>query len=240
MKFLLCIPAYNEGKIIKETVLKLVQILDSLNGLDWQIVVADNASNDDTSFKVSSINNKKVSVIKIEEKGKGNAVIETAKSFSPEYFGFIDADLSADPKHILSFIDILSVTDNDVVIGSRFKDKSLVNRGVFRTLTSKIFNILQYLILGLDYKDTQCGLKIMNKKGLNSLIKTKEKGWFFDIEFLSICRINNVKIYESAVEWNEFYYPDRKPKLNVILDGLKSVVLLLKIKKRISNEKRSF
>ena len=166
----------------------------------------------------------------MQEKGKGVAICHAASKSDSDYFGFIDADLSADPESILPILDILVEKEVDVVIGSRFVDTSLVKRDFFRSFTSRVFNLLQRAILGLSFKDTQCGLKIMNKKGVQSLVQCREKGWFFDLEFLYLARINKLHVYEYPISWDEFrFYKERKSKLN-FSDSFYAIVAMFRIR----------
>lgn len=237
MKFVLCIPAYNEASIICQTIETLKNILGNLDtDINWEIIVADNASNDNTKQLVEGLNDSRVKVFSVVQKGKGIAIRCVANAIDADFFGFIDADLSAEPSAILEMIKNIKDSKCDVVIGSRLLDPAKVNRGFFRTLSSKIFNRLQYMILGLNIKDTQCGLKIMNRNGLAVFRKCEENSWFFDMEFLALAIRGNLKILELPIEWEEFRYAGRKTKLSVLRDGLKSLVAMFRIRNRIKNK----
>lgn len=235
MIFSLVIPVHNEGSIIVQTINKIISVLSKLPiGVDWDVVVVDNGSEDDTRDKVLSMNSSRINLLSMEDKGKGLAICYAAKKSKADFFGFIDADLSADPESILLMLDMLMNNKVDIVIGSRFVDVSIVNRDFFRTLTSKIFNLLQRVILGLDFKDTQCGLKIMNKKGLDSLVLCGEKGWFFDLEFLYLAKINKLIVKECPVSWEEFrYYQERKSKLK-FLDSFRAILAMFRIRNKFN------
>jgi dolichyl-phosphate beta-glucosyltransferase len=194
--------------------------------------VADNGSTDDTHKKVASILSKEIRYLSVGAKGKGIAIRKTAELFQGDFFGFIDADLSANPNSIQEMINILMRNDSDIVIGSRFLDEKIVNRGFFRRFTSRIFNLIQYIFFGLDIKDTQCGLKLMNKKAVNVLLKCKETTWFLDLEFLSLSIKNKLRITEIPVIWTEFFYKNRVAKLNVWRDGIYAIIAVIRIKIR--------
>ena len=238
MKLTIVVPVYNEEAIIGETLGTLSMVLSKLpTEVDWEIVVADNGSTDQTKEKVIEANLEKVSVMTISEKGKGVGIRSVALLSNSDFFGFIDADLSADPETILPIFQILHAGEHDIVIGSRLMDKSQTHRGFFRTLTSEFFNFLQKIIIKLKIKDTQCGLKIMNRKGLEVFKRTKENSWFFDMEFLALANKDNLRILELPVAWEEFRYIDRKTKLSVLRDGFSAILAMFRVRSRLNKIK---
>jgi len=237
MKLSIVIPVYNEEAIIEETLSVLSTVMVKLpREIDWEIVVADNGSTDQTRTKVIESKLPKVSFFSIKEKGKGLGIRSVAMKSEVDFFGFIDADLSANPESIISMLEILQTKKADIVIGSRLIDESRVHRSIFRTISSKIFNFIQRMILGLNIKDTQCGLKIMNKTGLEVFKMCKEKSWFFDVEFLCLAKKKNLKISELPVYWEEYRYKDRKAKLKVVRDGFSAIITMIKIKNRLNKK----
>ncbi len=233
MKLILCVPVYNEAEIIQNTILVLKSTLARLPGeVLWEIVIADNGSTDDTHNKVTSILSKEIRFLSIGEKGKGIAIRKTAELCRGDIFGFIDADLSANPDSIHKMVQIITQNQADIVIGSRFMDEKLVNRGFFRRFTSRIFNVIQYVFFGLDIKDTQCGLKLMNTKAVQVLLECKESTWFLDLEFLYMSKKSKLRISEIPVIWTEFFYKNRVAKLNVLRDGIYAIIAFIRIKIR--------
>lgn len=234
MRFELCIPVYNEEEIILNTLNVVSNSLKKLpSEISWSIVVSDNGSTDQTATKVENLNDSKIRLIKIGKKGKGNAIVTVAQMCEKDFFGFIDADLSANPDYIIQMIDILLKGQSDVVIGSRLIDEDRVDRSIIRTISSKFFNILQHVLFRLDIKDTQCGLKVMNKVGLGTFILCKEETWFLDLEFLAFCKKKGLRVLEIPVSWKEFYYKDRKSKLRVFRDGFCAIISMFRIRNRL-------
>lgn len=230
MKLDLIIPAYNESLVIRDTIKTVYGVLSSLPDTEWSIIVADNGSTDGTKEKALKDEFPNVSVLEVQGKGKGLAIRTAAISSSADVFGFIDADLSADPSSIPLFIEKIRSGEVDVVIGSRLLDTHTVHRGFWRTLTSKVFNLLRKGILGIDVVDSQCGLKFMNKKGVEVLRKCTEDTWFFDLEFLFLAQSKGLRILEVPVGWEEFRYEGRESKLNVLRDGISAIVAMFRIR----------
>ncbi len=224
----ICVPAHNEADIIEETIRELQTVL---SGRDYRITVVDNGSTDETAERARNMRD--VRVITLSGKGKGLAVTTAAQSEEADIFGFIDADLSADPKDLLPLIDLVNDASCDIAIGSRLTDTNIVNRSFLRTLSSRIFNMLRKVLLGIDAQDTQCGLKVMNARGRTELAACTEKGWFFDMEFLARAERSGLRILEVPVHWNEHRYVGRESKLRMIHDGFGALNAMLRIRQSL-------
>jgi len=148
-------------------------------------------------------------------------------------FGFIDADLSADPDMIVPMVRAILADEADVVIGSRLLQTRTTNRGWLRTLSSRLFNLAVHLSLGLKVKDAQCGLKIMNSKGRKTLMDCRENGWFLDIEFLTRATRAGLRIKEVPVPWLEYRYPDRRSQVSMAKDGIGAIKAMLRIRREV-------
>lgn len=151
------------------------------------------------------------------------------------FFGFIDADLSADPDAIPGMLEKLLADEADLVIGSRLLNVKTTNRGWLRTVASKLFNGLTALMLGLKVKDAQCGLKLMNARGVAVLKQCQEPGWFLDIELLARARQQGLRILEVPVVWTEFRFPGRKSQIRHIQDGLEAIRAMWRVRRRLHN-----
>lgn len=229
-KFELCVPAYNEAAIIAETVTLLISILDSRPDWEWRITVADNGSTDGTREKVEALRHPRVRVRPITEKGKGGAVVAVARESDADIFGFVDADLSADPHSILPFVAKIERGEHDAVIGSRLLNPSQVSRGRLRKFLSWCFNSLRKVLLDIDVKDSQCPLKIMNARAAAVLASCTEKTWFFDIEFLARMRRQELSFSEEPISWEEERYAGRKTKIRFFRDAVGAIAALFRIR----------
>ncbi len=234
MKITVCIPAYNEAKIIEQTLRTINDFCRKESQYHWKIVVADNGSTDGTANIARRISN--TSVLEVKTRGKGAAIVEAVKQCQDDIFCFIDADLSASPNSLPELIKLIE-GGADIAIGSRLLDTSKLQRSYLRTFSSRLFNIFRKMILGINVTDTQCGLKALNKKGQEVLASCVEKSWFFDIELLAKAERANLKVSEVSIPWQENYYPDRESKLDVMKDGLKGFVAILRIGYKVSFKK---
>ena len=232
MKVEICIPAYNEAPIIEHSVKTVAAALPVLPGVEWFITVADNGSTDGTADIVRSMRLDGIAARSISGRGKGRAVIEAARASSADIFGFIDADLSADPACISELLQEV-MSGSDLAIGSRLLSAAEVDREGMRTFSSRFFAQMRNVLLSLDIADSQCGLKLANRKGIEQLVLCREHGWFFDIEWLAYASRKGLAVKEVPIRWTEFYFPDRKSKLNVLRDGIRGIIALFRIRGRM-------
>ncbi len=229
MRVDICVPAHNEAEIIGDAVRLLEASLSSLPH-ETRITVVSNGSTDDTAARAHAAG---ANVLEIEAAGKGRSVVAAAQKSESEIFGFIDADLSADPSDIPALCTELESGAYDIVIGSRLLNTDVVDRAGLRTLSSRVFNALQRVILGISVRDTQCGLKLMNAKGRSVLRTCEESGWFFDLELLAKAEAKGLRVLEMPIHWNEYRFPGRKSKLSMIRDGYGALRAMLRIRSRL-------
>lgn len=230
MRIDMCIPAFNEEKIIVEAAEAVSQVLRGIPGAESRLIVADNGSTDETAKRAGGVAD--VSVLAVPRRGKGAAVIAAAKLSQADFFGFIDADLSAEPVEMLKLLRPLLADDCDIAIGSRLTNRQIVKRDWLRTTLSRIFNRVRKIILGISVKDTQCGLKLMNRRGREVLATGQEVGWFFDLELLSRAEQAGLHVKEIPVNWEEFRFADRQSKLKLLRDGLGALAAMIRIYRR--------
>ena len=211
----------------------MADALQSFSLPEWRVVVVDNASTDRTAQVVTELGLQSVTSRTIAERGKGAALIAAARASSADIFGFIEADLSADPMDMRECIARIASGEADVVIGSRLLDTQTVHRGFFRSFSSRLFNLLRRVILGIDVVDSQCGLKLMNRKGTAHLAQCRETGWFLDLEFLARAEKLGLRIREMSVHWDEDRFPKRVSKLRVLRDGVQALVAMVRIRRSL-------
>lgn len=250
MHFTLCVPARNEAANIQDAIKRLVLVLSN-SGFDWRVVVAINGTTDNTigqinEYRILNIEyREKIQVIECPEMGhestKGAAIKQAAQWTKDQglktndeagIFGFIDADLSADPEVIPIMLRMITDGQADIVIGSRLVDTKTTNRGMLRTMSSQFFNLMSRIILGLTVQDAQCGLKVMDSKGLEVLRRCEENGWFLDIEFLAKAVQDGLRIAEMPVPWTEFRYAGRKSQVRMLKDGIGAIRAMWRIRTR--------
>lgn len=206
------VPAYNESKNIFNSIKEIEKTMGNPIS-DYEIIVIDNASTDDT-YRESLrgvVENPRVKVFKCENKGKGNALKHSIQFVDSELVIFIDADLDLHPRQIPLFIEYMKKYDADVVVGSKRHPLSNVNYPFFRKfLSDAYYYYFVRLFFGLPVKDTQAGLKLFKYEVLKKVVpKLICKQYAFDLELLVNIHTQGFKIVEAPIDLNFKRYNNR-------------------------------
>ena len=160
MKVSVVIPFYNEKNRLPQTIQK---VLDYFKGQEYELILVDDGSLDNTQESIQNyLNNEHVKLyIHDENKGKG-AAIQTGIAYARgQYILFTDADMSTPIEEFEKLYNEI-INGHDIAIGSRALKSSSIKKyqPSYRQKIGKAGNILIRLILGLPFKDTQCGFKL--------------------------------------------------------------------------------
>lgn len=199
------VPTYNEEKELETNIIKLHSFsVKNLNNYLWRIIIADNASTDQ-SLKIASELSKKLNNIRflhLNKKGRGRAIKKSWSSSDASIYTYMDVDLSTD---LNNFIPLIGAIEDgyDIAIGSRLLASSNVaNRPLKREILSRGYNILIKLIFQITFSDAQCGFKAVSRNVVNELLpKISDNAWFFDSELLIVGEKKGFKIKEIPVVW---------------------------------------
>lgn len=210
------IPAYNEGKRIGKTLARMGEYFKNKD-YDYEIIVVDDGSSDDTILKAESSAVALAGKLKVvkngENKGKGFSVKNGITHSLGEYVLFSDADLSTPIEEVDKLLGIVD-DGSDVVIGSRsVRDSSVIaHQPWYRELMGKTFNLFVKLLIIRGFNDTQCGFKLFKGDVARDIARyMRIDGFAFDVEMLYIARIKGYKIKECGVAWENS--PESKVKL---------------------------
>jgi len=231
-KINITIPVYNEEQILEANILRLFDFCQK-NLLDqWQIVIADNASTDQTKAiaqKLSQIH-PQIIYFPLPQKGKGLAIKKAWQNFPADYYLFMDADLSTDLATLPELINELKGGQFYLVVGSRYLPASQLERTWSRILISKIYNLIIKILFNCPVKDMANGFKGAGQKIITNILPLiKNEQWFFDSELILLTYLNGYKIKEIPVAWQE---AERQTRVNVWQTSLEYLKELLKLKFR--------
>lgn len=201
------IPAYNEEKIIKESILKIHKYLKN-NFKTFELVLVDDSSTDNTN-KLAKELSKRVGlrIIRFENgpSRRENLGVAFRKS-KYDLIMFMDLDLATDISHLRDLVTKLSKEKYDIAIGSRYKGIA-PKREFSRLLISKAYNFFMRIFFGSKISDHQCGFKAFKKRIFLEIIdkmdydKKFRRGWFWDAEILIRAQKYKYKIAEIPVKW---------------------------------------
>jgi len=198
------IPARNEGKVIFNSIHEVEKVFKD-GKIDYEIIIVDDGSTDDTRKEAmkAARKNSKVKVIKKENGGKGSALKVGFKHSSGRLVTFIDADLDLHPSQIPVFMEYMRKYNADVVIGSKNHPLSKVNYPFYRKFLSRAYQATTAILFNLDVTDTQAGLKLFKHRVLDDVLpRILCKKYAFDLELLVNVRHSGFKIVEAPIELN--------------------------------------
>jgi glycosyltransferase involved in cell wall biosynthesis len=196
-------PCYNEEKNIQKTVSKAVLTLKKV-AQKWEILLIDDGSKDNTAKVLQKIKKQYPNQIKIithnPNRGYGGALKSGLYSSKYDWITFTDSDGQFDFSEIAKFIKKQQSTKADLVIGYYLSRK--VSKATI--ITSKIWELIVFILFGLHVTDIDCGFKLISKKVVDSIPKLEaERGAFISSEFLIKAKKSGFKIVEIGVH----HYP---------------------------------
>ena len=201
MKAFVVIPTYNE----KENVSTLTTaVLAQHEGI--QILYVDDNSPDGTGAIIDDLvaANNRVHVLHRSGKlGLGSAYREgftKALALGADYLLEMDADFSHDPAALPLFLS--AITDNDLVIGSRYLNGvSVVNWPIRRLILSYCASVYTRLVTGLQVRDCTSGFKCFRRSTIEAidLSRVTSDGYSFQIEMKYRCMEKGFSIAEIPI-----------------------------------------
>jgi glycosyltransferase involved in cell wall biosynthesis len=210
-------PAYNEEASIKNTVEAAKKVLLRIAD-EWEIIIVNDGSNDRTGEIAGKLGeeDKRISVINhFPNKGYGEALKSGFYNSRYQWIAFTDSDGQFDFSEVTNFIRKQRETGADLVIG--YYKKRRVS--FFKILTSRLWEVVVFILFGLKARDIDCGFKFISKEVVKTIPKLEsERGAFISSEFLIKARKSGFKIVEIPVT----HYPRIRGagtgrKLNVII-----------------------
>lgn len=202
------IPVYNEEEDLPRNIPILHQFLkDSMNGYDWEIIIADNGSSKDRTGEVGKELEKRLKNVRyvlIPRPGRGNALKEIWLSSRADLLCYMDVDLSSDLVYLPKLISAIEKRA-DIAIGSRLTGGSKVyGRTLMREVMSRGYNILIKLMFWISFHDAQCGFKAIRKETAKRLLPLiEDSAWFFDSELLITGEKAGFKVEEVPIVWRD-------------------------------------
>ena len=238
MKISVCIPMYNESKVIENTAKALDEYMKiKFPDGDYEVIFSDDGSKDNCADIVNSLNMPNVKILGGEEnRGKGYAVRRAFLEAEGDVIMFTDADLAYGTEVIGKVYDTMNENkEADVLIGSRNLTKDgYEGYTLVRKIASKTYIKLLCLTGGFKLSDSQCGCKAFRYDAVKKIFPRCEVDRFaFDFEAILWANKYGMKIIEMPVK----LINHGETKVRIVRDTVKMLKDLRKMKKRISKAK---
>jgi len=215
------IPAYNESARIDDALERVMSCIAE-QGWDAEVLVVDDGSKDNTAAIVKRwmADHPRLHLIQNPgNRGKGYSVRNGLLQAAGEIVMFTDADLSAPMEEAAR---LFAAIDNgaDVAIGSRWleRNRQTIHQPLYRQFFGRCFNWITRTVMGLPFKDTQCGFKAFKRSAAQVIFRLQTiERWGFDPEILFIARKLKYVIREVPVTWGH----DERSRISYLKDGMK-------------------
>ncbi len=216
-RVLIVIPVYDEAGNIGT-------VLDEVRHLapNWDVAVIDDGSRDDTSKVVRNLG--VTCVCHPYNLGYGGAVqtgLRYARSNAYEAVVLMDGDGQHDPGQIGSLLETLSRTGADLVIGSRFVERTGYRVPIIRRIVMGFFSLLTWALSGVHVRDVTSGFQAIGKRAI-AFLAEKYPLDYPDAEIVILVARSGLGVVEQRVDvrprrsgtsmhsgFRVFYYPFR-------------------------------
>jgi dolichyl-phosphate beta-glucosyltransferase len=211
------IPVLNEENEIARILSAATERLDARGG-EWEIIVVDNASTDDTVKSAEPfLDSAHVRLLRNEtNRGKGYSIRRGMLEASGDLRLMCDADCVTS----LASLETLerAAREVDVAVGSRLSDGARVSRQqpVRRRIVGFGFLALTRVVMGPLPRDVYCGFKLWRSEVAEVVFERVHlDGWAFDAEALAMARRFGYQIREVGIEWTN--RPDSRLSIRDVL-----------------------
>ena len=120
----------------------------NLNELDYEVLIINDFSKDDTLEKARDLfKSKKFKIFNNKKKGLGGAINLGIKEATGSNIAIMMADQSDDINDLIKYNSLINKEDYDAILGSRFlKGSRVLNYPIQKLILNRIFNYFVSLI----------------------------------------------------------------------------------------------
>jgi len=195
-KLSLIVPVYQSEEFIRKN---LEQMKESLSRFipDFEIITVIDGMEDQSYNEANKV--KGIKVVSYDKNmGKGYALKYGFKSVTGDIVTFVDADMDLNPAQLINFFPYLATAD--MIIGSKRHPFSKLHYPMSRKILSKGYQIFSWLLLGVNLRDTQSGMKIIKKEVLDVIMPLiVVKRYAFDLELCFLAQKHGFRIVEAPL-----------------------------------------
>jgi len=201
------VPVYNQEQSILRNVRTICERVRA--GLDepFEIIVVSDGSIDRTDEQLVESHIEHVRFLRYDRNlGKGYAIKVGALDARGRWIAYVDADLDLDPGSLPEYVAVAERDGLDFAIGSKRHPDSVVSYPASRRFASWLFQRYVKLLLRLDIRDTQVGIKVFRREVADQVLPLLlVKRYAFDIELLAVARafgFGRVREMPVTLEYN--------------------------------------
>ena len=217
------IPVYNEEKVIAQ----ILQALIDHNCLN--VVVVNDGSTDQSAREISAFKHV-IQINHLINRGQGAALATGLEYLSQkedcDYIVTFDADGQHSIDNALGMIETLkNNADLDIVMGSRFLEKTSSDIPLMRKLILKLGIVFLRFIYGLRISDAHNGLRAVRKRVAKKIIP-KLNDFTHASEIIYLIKMNRLRYqeYPTNIGYSEYSLSKGQRSSNFINIAIKTMV----------------
>ena len=199
-KLSVVVPVFNERNTVVE-VLRRMRSVDLPDGVEREIIVVDDGSNDGTRDVLKQLGDSTVRVVMHEHnRGKGAAVRTGFTHATGEYILIQDADLEYDPEDWPKLLNPVLRGKARVVYGSRFTGERR-NMMLLHWIGNRFLSMTTNVLFNTTLSDMETCYKLLERDLVDSLHLQSDK---FDIEAEISAKVlkRGIRIYEVPISFS--------------------------------------
>jgi len=213
------IPMYNEEAYVDRAVAAATGVLEEMDG-EWEIVIVDDASTDDTARRAEALAaaDARVRVIhNAVNRRLGGTLRAGYAAARKELIFYTDADLPVDLAQLPRAVRLLEYQQADLLAGYRFDRTS---EGLHRALYTIGYHVLIRLLFGLRIRDVNFAFKLF-RRSLLPRCPLRSEGSFIDAELLLRARKAGAVMIQMGLD----YFPRTRGRSKLSSLGVIAAIL---------------
>jgi glycosyltransferase involved in cell wall biosynthesis len=212
------IPCLNEEETIEQCVTSAIRVLAE-NGIDGEVIVVDNASDDGSADLARRAG---ATVVVEHRRGYGSAYLTGFEHAAGDYVVMIDADLTYDFAEIPRFVAELDA-GSELVMGNRMQGVQPGAMGLLSRLGNPLLSGFLNLLYRTPIGDAHCGMRAVRRDTLARL-DLQSTGMEFASEMVIRASRSGVQMAEIPIR---LHPRGGESKLSPFRDGWRHLRLML-------------
>ena len=172
MDLTIIIPSFQEDRSIEKTVMNIYKFLKN-KSIDFEIIVVDDNSNDNTDLIMNEISKSFDNIdfiLSSRVKGFGNSIVQGLEIAKGKYVSIMMADMSDSPSDLLCYYRELENNKNlDCVFGDRWSSGEIKGFPLLKRIVNRFGNYIISFLFRTNYKDFTNSFKIYKKEALMNI-----------------------------------------------------------------------
>ncbi|NOU66241.1 glycosyltransferase [Paenibacillus sp. LMG 31461] len=237
---LMIIPAYNEELNISKVIM---EVKNDLNFVD--ILIVNDCSTDNTLDILK--NTEGIQFISLPVNLGYSGALQTGFKYAVENEYNTVIQFDGDGQHIASeakkLINLLNQEKADIIIGSRFKERSSYEHSFFRRLGTNIFKSIIKKSCNIEISDPTSGFQVLNKSVIKKYAQMNNYPEYPDANLIIEMLLQKYKITEYQVnmrnrEFGESMHSGILKPMKYMIKMIYAIILILFQGKRIISSQK--